>query len=865
MSERNQEDRTVDLAPVLPEDPRATVAQDPAALRAGDGTLPPANAGDFSLAAEVQRLASREGPTVAGYEILRELGRGGMGVVYLARQLSLNRIVALKMISAGAHAGTKGIARFRAEAEAVARLQHANIVQIYEIGKQEGRPYFSLEFVDGGSLDKQIAGKPQPVRPAAQLVATLAHAMHYAHQHGIIHRDLKPGNILLQNSSTKDTRVPQERGREAGSLREASCPSWIHAIPKVTDFGLAKQLDSQAGQTQSGDILGTPSYMAPEQAAGQSKDVGPATDVYALGAILYELLTGRPPFLGETPMYTVLRVLHDEPVPPTRLQPKLPRDLETICLKCLEKDPRKRYPTAEAFAHDCECFLAGEPIQARPASLWERGLKWAKRRPAVAALVLVSGLALASLLAGGFWYSVRVTTERNRAAENLQRAERNFQRARQAVDQLLTEVASEQLASEPRMEKKQHALLEQALHHYQAFLNEKSNDPSVRKETGLAYQRMADLLRKLRQHDEAKAAYEQAIALLGQLAADFPAVAEYRQQLADSYNWLGELLRTTREPPRAREAYGRARDLQQRLVAEFPQEPAYRQDLARSHSNLGILLKDTGSTKDAEQAFTEALAILEDLVREFPEVPSYRQHRARTYLNLGPVLRANQRSQTAEEIYGQAIADLQTLVEKFPADPDYALELAVSYSNRGILVGSRGRDQDAENDYRQALARLDRLVADFPNIPVYRKEQANTYNSLGAVLARRRELAAAEQAWRHAWELFDPLVAQFPDVADYQGGLGVAQGNLGWLLLQYQELREARPHLEAAIERLHAALHSNPDHPSYQAILHDQYRRLIALLGKLGEPDAAARFTRAHEEFTKQLRERDPKGTGGRQ
>jgi tetratricopeptide (TPR) repeat protein len=284
-----------------------------------------------------------------------------MGVVYHARQVQLHREVAVKMILAGAHAGEKELSRFRTEAEAIARLQHPNIVQIFEIGEQNGLPFISLELVSGGSLDKKLAGNPQDPRAAAALVRTLAQAIHAAHQAGVIHRDLKPANVLLARDGA----------------------------PKITDFGLAKRLDEAVSQTQSGAVMGTPSYMAPEQAAGKTKDVGAPADVYALGAILYEMLTGNPPFKAPTPMDTILQVIAHEPVPPSRQQPKVPRDLETICLKCLQKEPTKRYASAEKLAEDLCRFLAGQPIVARPVGMLELLWKWVKRRPATAALIAV--------------------------------------------------------------------------------------------------------------------------------------------------------------------------------------------------------------------------------------------------------------------------------------------------------------------------------------------------------------------------------------------------------------------------------------------------------------------------------------------
>lgn len=319
-------------------------------------------------------------PQVPGYDLLSELGRGGMGVVYKAREHSLGRVVALKMVLAGAHAGSEEIKRFRSEAEVLARLQHPNLVQIYGFGEQEGKPYFALEFVDGGDLETKIDGKPQHADDAARLTETLARAMHVAHQNNIIHRDLKPANVLLTRDGT----------------------------PKITDFGLAKQLDSATGGTRTGAIMGTPSYMSPEQAAGRSRDIGPHTDVYALGAMLYEFLTGRPPFLADSGWDTVLQVVNDDPVPPRRLQPKVPHDLETICLKCLEKEPRKRYASAAALADDLARFLKHEPIAARRTGPLERLWKWARRRPAAAVLAACAVLGTIALLVLGTWYHLHV-------------------------------------------------------------------------------------------------------------------------------------------------------------------------------------------------------------------------------------------------------------------------------------------------------------------------------------------------------------------------------------------------------------------------------------------------------------------------
>jgi serine/threonine-protein kinase len=343
-------------------------------------------------------------PRIPGYEAEAVLGRGGMGIVFRARHLRLDRLVALKMMLAGAYAEPRERGRFQREAEAVARLRHPNVVRIYDVGDVDGRSFFTMELVDGGSLAQQLAGTPQPARPAARLAATLAGAVHAAHACGVVHRDLKPGNVLLDADGT----------------------------PKITDFGLARRLDGETGLTRSGDAVGTPSYMAPEQARGNAAAAGPAADVYALGAILYECLTGRPPFRGETAAETVYQVIYQDPVPPARLNGKVPRDLETICLKCLHKQPHRRYASAQELADDLHRFLDGKPVRARPVGVFERAGRWVKRHPRETVL---AGLALLLFLVGAAWawWSDRQAVARR--AERQQQEERTRRGAEGALGQ----------------------------------------------------------------------------------------------------------------------------------------------------------------------------------------------------------------------------------------------------------------------------------------------------------------------------------------------------------------------------------------------------------------------------------------------
>jgi tetratricopeptide (TPR) repeat protein len=386
-----------------------------------DGLPPTKVAPDMDAPSAV---GSEPGP-LAGYEVMTELGRGGMGVVYKARHLRLNRLVALKMILAGSYAGPRDLARLRGEAEAVARLQHPNITQIYAIEEQDGQPFLALELVEGVSLNQHLAGQPVSFARAAALAETLARAVQYAHQRGVVHRDLKPGNVLL----TAD------------------------GAPKITDFGLAKLLDSHTGPTATEALLGTPNYMAPEQARGRGKEIGPAADIYSLGAILYELLTGQPPFRGGTLLETLDQVRTREPRSPRRLRPGLPRDLETICMKCLEKDPARRYRRAEDLAEDLRRFLNHEPIAARPAPWWRRVAKWAHRRPAAAILVALALTLLVGLPASFLWDRVQEAARLARLREQVEEADRLGQMALARQDWPLAKaqfaIALSQIDAEP--------------------------------------------------------------------------------------------------------------------------------------------------------------------------------------------------------------------------------------------------------------------------------------------------------------------------------------------------------------------------------------------------------------------------------
>jgi eukaryotic-like serine/threonine-protein kinase len=371
--------------------------------------------------------ASTNPALLAGYEILGELGRGDWGIAYYkARSRGLDRLVALKMLVNG---GPPERAYLRREAEVLARLQHPNVIQVYEVGEHDGRPFLAIELVEGDSLKQKTAGEPQPPRAAAELVEVLARAVHYVHQQGFIHRNLKPADILL-----------------------APGPGTAYGVPKIADFGLVKRLPPGAGPEEAeGTVAGTPAYMAPEQAAGRPRDIGPATDVYGLGTVLYELLTGRPPFQADSLANLLQQVMSHEPVAPSRLQPKVPRDLEAITLKCLAKQPPKRYARALDLADDLRRFLEDRPLQARPMSPGERLWRWCRRNPTIAMLAaagIVCSLAVAASSVSFAYQAVERQRRLEAALRDAEQARREADEQRQRAEEAL------KVAGEPRQQEK---------------------------------------------------------------------------------------------------------------------------------------------------------------------------------------------------------------------------------------------------------------------------------------------------------------------------------------------------------------------------------------------------------------------------
>jgi len=773
----------------------------------------------YSLAERVVVVQGLSLPTVPGYEVIGLLGQGGMGTVYKAKHVRLDRVVALKMISSEQASPSQRV-RFQVEGQALAKLDHPNIVQIYEVDECNGSPYFSLEYLEGGGLDRKLAGMPQTPLFAAQMLETLARAIHWAHVHGIIHRDLKPANILLSRDG----------------------------LPKISDFGLAKRLEDESSQTRTGDLLGTPAYMAPEQAIGDSKAIGPLTDQYALGVILYEMLTGRPPFRGVNTLETLQLIRFSEPVPPKRLQPGVPRDLETICLKCMEKVPAKRYASAEELADDLARFLSHQTIRARRAGLSERLGKWIWRHPAPAALI---GVVVGAVLAFG----VLIVWSNTQLREAAQTADMRFKEAKSVVDDLYIRFAEEWLSEEPHQDPVRQEFLEKASRLYKKFAAESGDDPEVRRGAARAHFRLGQINQILNLHSDARSAYHQAIALQDDLRRRFPEDAANRQDLANSHNWLGELYRQTGNLTDAEGSYSQAIVLQEALVEKDSQTPIYRKELARSYYNLAIILMDTDQPRVAEEKLARAFPLLADLHKKSPEVAEYRHEWARCFINRGVLHKGNRAFAQAEDDYRQAIALLRPLDPastvkgkeeiRGPFRAVFRTDLAVTHRNLGNLLWSQDQHDKALDEMRQAMKILEKLAVDYPNRPAYQKKLADTYNSLGSVFASVKNYKDAEAHYSEARARFDRLVREHADVAEYQQLYAITLGNLGWLRSEHEDWAKARGHYEQAIQHLQSALKANQKNLVAARALGDQYQSLAETAIRLGDHAAAADAARS--------------------
>jgi len=771
-------------------------------------------------------------PTQIGhYTIRRRLGSGGMGVVFEGYDGRLKRTVAIKMLRTVLDPTPQMRERLHQEAETVARLRHPNIVQIHDVGEHEEHPYLVLEYVSGGTLSDQIAGQPQPPMLAARFVMSLARAIHHAHQEGIVHRDLKPANVLLE---------PIERGPKD----DPGTMSLDSVVPKIADFGLAKLSDVSSRMTRVEMLVGTPAYMAPEQAVAMGQ-VSPATDIHALGAILYKFLTGRPPFQEVGLRETLEMVRLHDPVPPTLLQPRVPRDLETICLKCLQKEPASRYATAAALADDLERFLAQRPILARPAGVVERMWRWSRRNPAVASLAAAISLLVVAMIVG-LSIGLSQLDQANRKLKEVNDEER---RAREFAQLLLEDMTSPEalqfLETQPDLRPEQRQFLSKVVDYYRQFTATPARDRASQERRALALLRMSVFLHRLGANEEAIRAGQQAAQSYRELVADHPAESAFRLKLAESHMALGSALGSVHRDVEAREQLRQSVQVWERLAADHPEVPDHRFQLGRERAMLGIYSCVLNQFGEAENECRQSLAILEPLVQKYPAVPGYRLGLALSHWYMGDSLLALGRWTEAETEAQRSVAMLEQLVKEHPSQFKYRADLATIHHYYSERLMTQLRWAKAEEHYAGALRLRRQLLAEYPGVADYRLGLARSSNGMGAIFWGRNEPAKAEPFFREAAAIYEGLIADFPKEIMYRQELGLACGLRGLVLPEHKRA-EAVAVLTRGIQLLEPIVASDrPPSDARETLLFSYVLRARVLEGQDRHATAAGDWRRA--------------------
>ncbi len=712
-----------------------------------------------------------------GYELLEEIGRGGMAVVYRARQLILNRTVAIKMLLGGSMASQEVLARIQQEARAVAQLQHPGIVQIHEVGEHRGLPFLSLEFVPGGTLHEWLNGQPLSPLEACRIVEQLARITHFAHEQGIVHRDLKPANVLL---------TERPGGAEAGrtlpleASRSGSASTTMSFFVKISDFGLARVLGHRSDLTATGQVIGTPSYMAPEQASGSTDEAAPAQDIYSLGAILFELLTGRPPFRGATLFDTLEQVREDEPVPPRRLQPRVPKDLDTVCLKCLEKIPHRRYVTALELAEDLRAVQCGDSVRARPVGRLERGWKWVRRSPAVASLLLLILLLTVTGIAGILVESRRA---KNLEAESRQERDRALRLSLVASNERDEAKLQRSLAERQTLKADQQA--QQA--EYQRTLAEAARTEAIvarqQAESNMeqaltAIDALARLGIELRQTPlqqvTSRRILDETLKLYDQLEESHGDSSRLRRQLASTLVRAGEIRSVLRENEKAAELLQRAVNLLAEELQHSPEDMAILDLAAYANWVHGNFFNTTDRPSEAIAAYERSLAAHDTALRLRPDSGYHLRDKANTIINICAALNNLNRAPESLPRYEQAIRILRSLRDQRPDNVSIQSELALSLHDYSRILRIFNGHEPATRAFDEAIEIRGRLFARNPNDMGNRALYARLFYSRGVLLRQSRDYANSVVQFHRTAELLEPAVAGFPGVFEYQRDLQTA-------------------------------------------------------------------------------------------
>jgi serine/threonine-protein kinase len=791
------------------------------------------------------------------YRILRVHATGGLGEVLVAHDEQLHRDVALKRLQAPHTHNPQSRSRFLREAEITSRLEHPSIVPVHAVGQDAGgRPFYAMRFIQGETLRQAVqrfhaAGSPGrapgerrlALRQLLSRFVAVCNTIAYAHSQGIVHRDIKPDNIVL--GPFGETLVV-----DWGLAKNVRMPEADRAAASDTAV-----LDAAETPTQHGAVLGTPAYMSPEQAAGQGEELGPASDVYSLGATLYVLLTGAAPFQGRHVPEILDRVKRADFLPPRQRNKDIPRALEAICLKAMARQPEQRYATPLALAADVEHWLADEPVRAWREPWPTRLRRWsARHRTFVAVAAAAAAVALVSLTAATLLLNAanrrerdaRTLAEQNAQVAQDQRraADEHFQLARQAVDQYCTLVAQDPRLREYDLEELRSGLLRTAAQFCDEFVRRRSDDPEVLAKQGQAYLLLGFITEETGARPEASAHYQKAREIFAALAQAQPDSADYRRHLATSHDRLGNVLVATGQPGPARAEYTQAFNIRQELVRTHPDEADYQNDLAVSHHLLGMSYLRERQWDRAREELSRCIAIRDELLRTHPDGIEYRTGLADAHNNLAIVYRGLRQLARVEEELLPVRATWEELLRAAPTNSDYRSHLATSHFNLGVLYADQHRTDEAETSYKKALDLQGELVRTHPTVSDYQSKLAHTHHNLGVLYQGTRRPAEAETAYTAAVAINKKLTETHPTVTGYAVDLGKTYCHLGYL--QLSKPQDALDWFEQAVRTHQAVLERQPGHPdARESLRHVHAGRAMSLNQLQRDREALQEWDRA--------------------